>query len=764
MTVDAENAVPSSSEVNGLADRLILEMRRAWALGDRPVTEDYLAAYPVLADHPGAAAELIYEEVSLRRARGVFGGSSEVLRRFPQWAAQLRVFLQLRDALDAEIEPDFPEIGERIGDFELIAELGRGRRGRVFLARQPALASRLMVVKLTPRIDAEHESLARLQHTHIVPLYSASDDPARRLRLLCMPYFGGVTLAHALQALAPIAPAERTTNALWSAIHSQGTRWIDKQPQPPRWAALDHSQLIAHFGACMADALQFAHDRKLVHMDVKPSNILLTADGEPMLLDFHLARSPLASGDPTPEWLGGSPAYSSPEQRAAVESVRFGQAISQAVDGRSDVYSLGVVLYEALAGTLPIDHAAPVTRRNRKVSRGLSDIIDRCLAVDQRQRYPNAAALALDLRRHLADLPLRGIRNRSLKERWRKWRRRRPHAVVLAGALTLVLAAAGLAAGYLEHRRGLAHTALDEGESEMTLGHFVEARGAFRRGLALAEGLPMQQRLISDLNRGLRTADRALLVGELHTVAEGLRTLSVTEVVPGSDLPRIEALGQRFWERRSELFALAAADAPAGTRVQARADLLDLVLIWSRLHVQLAPAGRIAGERQSAIEALNEAERELGPCPGLYFERAALARELGLREQAEADVRRAESTLPDSAWDHVVLGVYYLRRGEPEKARAQFATAVARDPKSFWARLHLGKCDLLAGRADDAVISFAVCVGIDPINPTSHLHKAIAHARLGQRGPALADIERAVQLDPENTQARTLRDEVSRLP
>src|SRR5205085_7684611 len=111
-----------------------------------------------------------YEEISLRRSLGEADGSSEVLRRFPQWAIQLRVFLKLRDALDAEeVEPDYPAVGETFGDFYLLAELGRGRRGWVYLARQPALADRLMVVKLTPRVDAEHATLARLQHTYIVP-------------------------------------------------------------------------------------------------------------------------------------------------------------------------------------------------------------------------------------------------------------------------------------------------------------------------------------------------------------------------------------------------------------------------------------------------------------------------------------------------------------------------------------------------------------------------------------------------------------------
>src|SRR5439155_1165737 len=84
---------------------------------------------------------------------GELGGSDEVLRRCPEWAGPLRILLDLRRALDGDGAPDYPEPGERLGEYRLLAELGRGRRGRVYLARQPALADRPVVLKLTPRGD-----------------------------------------------------------------------------------------------------------------------------------------------------------------------------------------------------------------------------------------------------------------------------------------------------------------------------------------------------------------------------------------------------------------------------------------------------------------------------------------------------------------------------------------------------------------------------------------------------------------------------------
>ena len=110
--------------------------------------------------------------------------------------------------------------------------------------------------------------------------------------------------------------------------------------------------------------------------------------------------------------LGGTTDYASPEQRAAMASIRQGRPIRVPVDGRSDIYSLGVLLYEALGGSRPGRGKAvarlPLDRLNPQVSAGLSDIIHKCLRSDPRDRYPNAAALAGDLRRHLNHLPLRG--------------------------------------------------------------------------------------------------------------------------------------------------------------------------------------------------------------------------------------------------------------------------------------------------------------------------------------------------------------------
>src|SRR5207237_4898679 len=127
------------------------------------------------------------------------------------------------------------------------------------------------------------------------------------------------------------------------------------------------------------------------------------------------------------------------------------------------------VLYAALAREATPD-GEPLSRlseRNPQVSVGLADIIHRCLAPGPRDRYPDGASLAADLRRHLADLPLRGVPNRSLRERWRKWRRRRPYSPLWAGLLVALAAVTVTLGAAVRERLGDAREALHAGQHQM---------------------------------------------------------------------------------------------------------------------------------------------------------------------------------------------------------------------------------------------------------------------------------------------------------
>jgi tetratricopeptide (TPR) repeat protein len=496
---------------------------------------------------------------------------------------------------------------------------------------------------------------------------------------------------------------------------------------------------VCWIAACLADALSFAHGRGLVHLDVKPSNVLLTADGLPMLLDFHLARAPLAAGALPPPWLGGTPGYLSPEQRAALEAVRAGCVLPQAVDGRTDLYSLGTVLFEALAGQCPnpvwpAGQARRALRQlNPRTSPALTDLVVRCLAPAPRDRYPSAAALADDLRRHLADLPLRGVRNRSLAERFRKWRRRRPHALGALGLLLGLLCAALLAAGYTSHRLRQARDALDDGNLELKKGQFATASAAYQRGQAVVGGLPVGAGLARELAEGLRRARGGEAVAQLHAAAERLRALEGGEGPAGHHV-------RLFWEKREEITALLG-PLPQAARRQALDDLIEVGLLWAHLQGR----GRVA----DALPILEQLEQAVGRCAAIDHERARYLRALGRPDEAKEAQRRADSAPPRSAWEHYALGCCHLRAGDLTAARAQLERAAELEPSSFWAHFYKGRCELQLGRPQEALVAFSVCVALEPQRPLGYTHRGLAHSRLRQPEAARRDAATARRLQSE---------------
>jgi eukaryotic-like serine/threonine-protein kinase len=771
--------------VTQLAAQLISEMTRRWRAGERPLPEEFLSRHPELWEQPEAAADLIYEELCLREEYGPDVSVEQVLDRFPQWRPQLELLFDCQRLLGPRRPAArFPAAGESLGDFLLLAELGRGVNGRVFLASQLSLGERPVVLKLAPTgaavtaVAEEHLSLARLQHTNIVPLYSVQELPARGLRALVMPYFGGATLARLLGALRPTPPANRMGQDLLDTLEANGVQCSafgvrrsqsnsERRAPNAHIAGATYAQSICWIGACLADALQYAHDRGLVHLDLKPSNVLLTADGQPMVLDFHLAREPISPTDSGPTWLGGTQGFMSPEQSAALIAVRHGKSVAQSVDARSDVFSLGVVLYEALAGGLPwsgvhfesmttvresalaatespeTKSCVPLHVRNAQVSIGLSDIIHKCLAEDPAQRYPTMAALAADLRRHLADLPLAGIRNRSLAERWHKWRRRRPHGVALTGMMGAVLSAtcavAVGAATHVSDRIDQARIALTEGQVEAARGEWDLAAGTLRRGLAAVESLPWQGELTGELHQRLTqaeggrvAAERLAAAAELHRLADRTRFLYGADRLPSAGLPELAAGCRVFWGERQRIVAkLGPALDPA-----VRADLYDVAICWADLAATIHPSPTAA----DSLAIVGEAEDLFGPSPVLEQERR--------RHGAPTS---AATLTPQTAWEHYAAGRALLRLGELDAAATEIDRAVQLDPQALWPNFYQGVCSYRRGNFIEAVTAFGVAMGAAPNAAGCFYNRALAFAALGRPELAVRDYDQALRLDPSLT-------------
>jgi serine/threonine protein kinase len=337
-----------------------------------------------------------------------------------------------------------PRAGDEFLGFYLLAELGSGRFSRVFLCCQSELASRLVVLKIGPRILGESRTLARLQHSSIVPIHSVHDTDV--LQAACMPFMGTTTLADVINDLRtlPALPesgkylmdrinAGRISEAITHGRPSARGDATDATGPYAVLATMAYVDAVIWIGTRLADGLAHAHGRGIVHQDLKPANILLTDQGAPMLLDFNLAEDHKLEDSVSATAIGGTLPYMAPEQlQAFQEGVRRG-------DERSDIYSLGIILYELLTGHYPFEHVggklselpegmvegcrcpAPLRRWNRTVSPKAEAIIQRCLEPDRSKRYQSAREVSEDLQCHLRHIPLEYSSETTLTERVKKW-------------------------------------------------------------------------------------------------------------------------------------------------------------------------------------------------------------------------------------------------------------------------------------------------------------------------------------------------------
>ncbi len=697
-------------------------------------------------------------------------------------------------------------LAEREGQFVIHGELGRGANGPVFLAVQPSLANRAVVLKFIPSTGREHLSLARLQHTHIVPLFAVLDHPEEQRRLLCMPYLGGASLDRILEEVKAVPVGDRTGQHLLAALDRVQCQVQNPSPQPPpRFGEKEEvplaacglagaqlslakpqaaegrgsatapgpmrkslpqrswTEAVCWIGACLADALHYAHERGLVHLDVKLSNILLTGDAQPMLLDFHVAQQPIRPGGPFPEALGGTPGYSAPEQHAALAALALGSAIPEPVDGRSDIYSLGLALYRLLGGSIPLadpHSVAPLHRINPRVSVGLSDIVARCLAVEPARRYPTAQALAEDLRRHLAHKPLLGVRNRSLGERWSKWKRRNRYRMPLVWMALAVLTAAVsfVLVSWQETARDRAkvQAALLEGQAHLRAQRYDQARDELARGLEMCRSLPGGHPLADTLDSHYRLAQRAMEVEQFHRLAERLRFLcgGAPAKTPGKRLsPALENRWREVWHRRHELLDKQRGELEPVLEEQLRTDLLDLALIWADLRLR-GLAGKAAAAEETA-RVLQETRTLFGDSQvlGLASRGRQPPESLKLPGADTPGAPHQEGEPPRTAWEHTALGRWLLGQGNLQGAAEALERAVELQPAGFWPHFYQGTCAQQLGRHQEAIAAFRVCIALAPGSAPCYYNRALAHEALQRPERALRDYTRALEIDPDLAEA-----------
>ncbi len=421
-----DSRVTSEASPDRRIDKICDAYEAVWSKGGRPQINDFLAQCEEVY-----RAELFYElllvELEFRRSQGERPTLDEYLRDFPQFAQQIEAadfhsgglaFATTTGTDDVTLANRIHQPGSRIDHFELVERLGAGAMGEVWKAQDTRLR-RFVALKL-PRAETlteadlrrflrEGQAAAQLRHPRLAAVHQVGREG--KTVFIVADYVDGDNLKTYL------------------AAHS-----------------LSHAEM-AELCAEVAEALHHAHELEIVHRDLKPANIIVDRASKPHVIDFGLAKWSNDDRDLTLHGeLLGTPAYMSPEQA---------DGASANLDRRTDVYSLGVILYEMLTGSCPFTgdrgsvihqilarEPVPPRTRERQIPRDLDTICVKALEKDPDRRYATLQEMSVDLRRFARGEPILARRAGPLEKSWR-WTRRHPGISVAAVLLVAAIAAAG---------------------------------------------------------------------------------------------------------------------------------------------------------------------------------------------------------------------------------------------------------------------------------------------------------------------------------
>lgn len=466
---DSDSGFDVADVIGVLAEDFIQQYR----LGSNPDIEAYCSQHPECADRIRA----LFPMLLLVEDCGVAVNSQPSEPRIPSSAS----------------------LPERIGDFKIIREIGRGGMGIVYEAEQQSLRRRVALKVLPPsatlspstieRFRRESRAAARLHHSNIVPVFGVGEDDG--LHYYVMQFIQGVGLDEVLLELAESRRAQLLGKAELPDESSSGTT-LPKSNHATGSEDRLYWHRVAIIGLQLANALHFAHTQGVLHRDVKPANVLLDSGGLIWLTDFGLAHASedanlTRSGD-----IVGTLRYLAPERL-------HGDGNQQ-----SDVYGLGATLYEllALVPAFPesdrvslirqIAHQEPRRLRSidPNVPRDLETIVLKAIEKEASRRYTTAAELAEDLSRYLSDRPILARRVVKLEQLWR-WCRRNPTVAALSSTVCLLMLGMTIAWGmvsWVQSDRDRAREAERIANRSQRAAKLAEELAMARSHLALAIG------------------------------------------------------------------------------------------------------------------------------------------------------------------------------------------------------------------------------------------------------------------------------------
>lgn len=850
--VSESSGLPGDSQL--LVELIRVDIDRRYAAGRDVDLQGYFSTFPDLLLDLSHVEAICFEDYRVRKQRrkacplirwaGFRGVESASWFRELQSETQLATgsghveFPSTASFISSHLMPGensfapaaTPHPSERIGDFELVALLGEGAFSRVYLARQTSLGRRYVAAKVVDRPMQEPYNLSRLQHTGIVPLYSCHEAEGRWV--LCMPYSGATTLARWLREVKN--PQHRTGASLRGSVEAAQTRLTSHDASLPvgldnptadvvqslrRWhqAASGPLQLLQNMNSGrlalwifrrLASALAHAHQRGLVHGDLKPANILIRNDGEPALIDFNLSQS---TESRQRAWVGGTMPYLAREQLQQLLTQSAGPPRPE-----YDIHALGVIMFEILEGRLPFRPAANTSAEELQAalashqqlpefkahsgSPGLRTIVSACLAPGTAGSYPTAVELLADIDREIANQSLLHARESLWKGQLPKVLRRYPRAfsggfITAVACMVIGLLGLWLVSARQSQRLLFATTARDKllatseevcsalfyagmennssstPSSEHILSSMVEAVGG-GPGQLFAEKWAQMAPLLSEAERSEAHCSVTFLAivaahSRLQEHRSGLRpgsaskSLQQESIVSEEQIRSIlsvlpQSLSSSPWSsclfdtRRhlgddSGASLISLAGLPESTSIRGLDDLLSAV--------RVANLGRDA-------ESLQMLEK-MTPPNGLktfhWLFRGHLHYRLGQFREAAAAFSVILNELPRLEPALLCRGVTLLAQGRYSDAEMDFTTALEENPELTEARLQRSFARQGLENFDGAIADIAEVIRLQPNSIRSYMIRARIHEKLKQPALAEADFDQARQLS-----ATSLEDSVAR--
>ncbi len=670
------------------------------------------------------------------------------------------------------------------GDFEIRREIGRGGMGTVYEAWQTSL-KRTVALKIMAghigsspssvlRFQREAQAAAKLQHSNIIPIFAQGNEET--VYYYAMELVQGRSLNYVIADLRVKAgikssedePAEtiaidRQGSGAGSVSSGGGSR-AQTAPHSPStsgssiffthatsdYRTPEFFRAVAHHIAAVADALDYAHKKGVIHRDIKPHNLILGDDGRVRVSDFGLARIAEQPGVTMTGEVMGSPLYMSPEQIVSGPGH---------VDHRTDIYSLGATMYEWLTLRTPYpgesrdrvisllltSEAASPHSHNPAIPVDLETICMKAIERDCARRYQHACEVRDDLQRFIEGRPIQAKRA-SLAVRIRKFVGRNPLASLASAAAVIAVA---LTAALVNTNQVAREQTVARQEKEETAKQAVADTGRLWSMLQMASGvLPPEIGGLVPVAEKVKPVVQELVESGQKAAANAAAARSNTPASPAGNPFNAQGIALRTANDLYSSLRPHNAASPGNPTTDLMANLFESALSnWPQnMQTACALVEQVLRVRQDDFDARH-----------LHAAVSAGQRKFDdLNTDANELIRLRATESVGYLW----RGIGRLMSDDAVGALVDFGRASEMDESSPWPRILRGLSLVQLGKNEEAMSDFNQVLVAHPNLPAALLGRATAHHRMGNLETALADLTHVIEVEPSNADAYAARAEV----